>query len=81
MTHYSVNFNLNISGGNKNWTSTYNQGGITNSASNQLDAWDSRRGGRRLGLDCDWSDGRGVAAGRPMGAQAGNWSPMGQGGI
>ena len=77
MTHYLANINLNKSGGIQNWTASDNPRGVTYTASSQSEAGDSRRGGRGFGLDCDW---RGVAAGRPMGEQAGKTSPWGQGG-
>ena len=78
------NFNLNISGGNQNWTTNFNPGGSPNSASSQSEAWDSRRGGQGLNrertLNSDLPDGRGVAAGQPIGTQASIWSHRGQGG-
>ena len=81
MTHYLANINLNKSGGIQNWTASDNPRGVTYTASSQSEAGDSRRGGRGFGLDCDWRDGRGVAAGRPMGEEASAHSPWGQDGI
>jgi hypothetical protein len=78
MTHYLANINLNKSGGIQSCTAIVNPRGVTYTASGQSEAGDSRRGGRGFGLDCDWRDGRGVAAGRPMGEEARAHSPWGQ---